>query len=53
MLFTDVANPTSNKIYAAVGYRRTGDWEEIELDRNHPSHARRLRGRAASAPPTH
>lgn len=31
MLFTDVTNRTSNKIYAEVGYRRTGDWEEIEL----------------------
>jgi len=31
MLFTDLANPTSNKIYAEVGYRRVGDWEEIEL----------------------
>ncbi|MBV9605864.1 MAG: GNAT family N-acetyltransferase [Solirubrobacterales bacterium] len=29
MLFTDTANPTSNKIYAEVGYRRCGDWEEI------------------------
>ncbi len=28
MLFTDLANPTSNKIYAEVGYRRTGSWEE-------------------------
>ncbi len=28
MLFTDLANPTSNKIYAEVGYRRFGDWEE-------------------------
>jgi RimJ/RimL family protein N-acetyltransferase len=28
MLFTDLANPTSNKIYAQVGYRRIGDWEE-------------------------
>jgi RimJ/RimL family protein N-acetyltransferase len=28
MLFTDVNNPTSNKIYAEVGYRRIGDWEE-------------------------
>jgi predicted GNAT family acetyltransferase len=27
MLFTDLANPTSNRIYAEVGYRRTGDWE--------------------------
>jgi len=32
MLFTDLANPTSNKIYAEVGYRRVGDWEEIELE---------------------
>jgi predicted GNAT family acetyltransferase len=28
MLFTDVSNPTSNKIYAEVGYERFGDWEE-------------------------
>ncbi len=28
MLYTDLANPTSNKIYADVGYRRFGDWEE-------------------------
>jgi predicted GNAT family acetyltransferase len=28
MLYTDLANPTSNKIYAEVGYRRFGDWEE-------------------------
>ena len=27
-LFTDLANPTSNKIYADVGYRRLADWEE-------------------------
>jgi predicted GNAT family acetyltransferase len=33
MLFTDLANPTSNKIYAEVGYRRRGDWEEIALER--------------------
>ena len=33
MLFTDLANPTSNKIYAEVGYRRTGAWEEIALER--------------------
>ena len=32
MLFTDLANPTSNKIYAEVGYRRIGDWEEIALE---------------------
>ncbi|MGA2012598.1 MAG: GNAT family N-acetyltransferase [Solirubrobacteraceae bacterium] len=28
MLLTDLANPTSNKIYAEVGYRRISDWEE-------------------------
>jgi predicted GNAT family acetyltransferase len=33
MLFTDLANPTSNKIYAAVGFRRVGDWEELEFSR--------------------
>jgi predicted GNAT family acetyltransferase len=27
-LFTDLANPTSNKIYADVGYRRIAEWEE-------------------------
>jgi RimJ/RimL family protein N-acetyltransferase len=31
MLYTDLANPTSNKIYAEVGYRRCGEWEEIAL----------------------
>jgi GNAT superfamily N-acetyltransferase len=30
-LFTDLANPTSNKIYAEVGYRRLSDWETIAL----------------------
>ena len=35
MLFTDLANPTSNKIYAEVGYRRIGDWEEIALELPH------------------
>jgi RimJ/RimL family protein N-acetyltransferase len=29
MLFTDLANPTTNKIYAEVGYRRFADWEEL------------------------
>ena len=33
MLYTDLANPTSNKIYAEVGYRRAGAWEEIALER--------------------
>jgi RimJ/RimL family protein N-acetyltransferase len=28
MLFTDLSNPTSNKIYAEVGYRRCGAWEQ-------------------------
>jgi predicted GNAT family acetyltransferase len=32
MLFTDLANPTSNKIYAAVGFRRFGEWEEHEFE---------------------
>ena len=32
MLFTDLANPTSNKIYAAVGFRRFGEWEEFQFD---------------------
>ncbi|GAA6526523.1 GNAT family N-acetyltransferase [Intrasporangium sp. DVR] len=31
MLFTDLSNPTSNKIYAAIGYRRIGDDIEVEL----------------------
>jgi predicted GNAT family acetyltransferase len=31
MLFTDLANPTSNKIYAEIGYRRFADWEEHEF----------------------
>jgi hypothetical protein len=30
MLFTDLANPTSNGIYQAVGYRRAGD--AVQLD---------------------
>lgn len=33
VLFTDVANPTSNKIYAEVGYRRITDWEEHVFER--------------------
>ncbi len=28
MLYTDLTNPTSNKIYADVGYRRIAEWEE-------------------------
>lgn len=30
VLFTDLANPTSNKIYAELGYRRIGDWALYE-----------------------
>jgi uncharacterized protein len=29
VLFTDLANPTSNKIYASVGYRRVAEWEDL------------------------
>ena len=28
VLFTDLANPTANRIYAELGYRRVGGWEE-------------------------
>jgi predicted GNAT family acetyltransferase len=28
ILYTDLANPSSNRIYAALGYRRVADWEE-------------------------
>ena len=28
LLYTDLANPGSNRIYAALGYRRVADWEE-------------------------
>jgi hypothetical protein len=31
VLFTDLANPTSNKIYAEVGYRRIADWGQREF----------------------
>jgi ribosomal protein S18 acetylase RimI-like enzyme len=31
-LFTDLANPTSNKIYQAIGYRPVGDFEEWRFD---------------------
>lgn len=31
VLFTDLANPTSNKIYGEVGYRRLADYEEHAL----------------------
>lgn len=32
MLFTDLANPTSNAIYQAIGYRRIGDQVSIAFD---------------------
>jgi predicted GNAT family acetyltransferase len=32
MLFTDLTNPTSNKIYAEVGYVPIGDWEEVAFE---------------------
>jgi predicted GNAT family acetyltransferase len=32
MLFTDLANPASNRIYARIGYRRCGDWEERAIE---------------------
>jgi ribosomal protein S18 acetylase RimI-like enzyme len=32
MLFTDLANPTSNGIYQAVGYRRVGDAVQLAFD---------------------
>lgn len=31
MLYTDLANPTSNGIYAAIGYRRLGETVDIEF----------------------
>jgi predicted GNAT family acetyltransferase len=31
MLYTDLANPTSNGIYQAVGYRRVGDAVELRF----------------------
>jgi predicted GNAT family acetyltransferase len=40
LLFTDLANPTSNKIYADVGYRRFADWEEHAFHRAAPETTR-------------
>ena len=31
MLFTDLANPTSNGIYQAIGYRAVGDVVEYQF----------------------
>jgi GNAT superfamily N-acetyltransferase len=33
LLLTDLANPTSNKIYAEVGYRRLAEWDELIFER--------------------
>ena len=32
ILSTDLANPTSNKVYAEVGYDRVVDWEELAFE---------------------
>ena len=37
MLFTDLTNPTSNKIYAALGFRRFADWIELDFEPGHGS----------------
>jgi len=37
MLYTDLANPTSNGIYQAVGYRRAGDAVQLGFDVPNPS----------------
>ena len=31
-LFTDLANPTSNRIYQAIGYEPIGDFDEYHFD---------------------
>ncbi len=36
MLYTDVRNPTANKIYADVGYRPIGEWEEHSFELRPP-----------------
>lgn len=33
-LFTDLANPTSNHIYQAIGYQRVGDWNDYSFSKN-------------------
>ena len=32
MLFADVTNATPNKICAALGFRRCGDWIELDFE---------------------
>jgi len=34
MLYTDLENPTSNKIYQEVGYRRVGDTMQSRFPQN-------------------
>ena len=31
-LFTDLANPTSNAIYARIGYEPVADWDQWRFD---------------------
>jgi ribosomal protein S18 acetylase RimI-like enzyme len=38
MLYTDLANPTSNSIYQAVGYHRVGDAVRLAFDALNPDH---------------
>lgn len=38
-LHTDLANPTSNRIYARIGYRRVGDFSLSRLAEPHPDSA--------------
>ncbi|WP_414584276.1 GNAT family N-acetyltransferase [Scytonema sp. PCC 10023] len=33
-LFTDLANPTSNHIYQAIGYQPVGDWNDYSFSKN-------------------
>lgn len=42
MLYTDVTNPTSNRIYASIGYRRFADWEVLDFERPRRPRAARL-----------
>ena len=37
LLYTDLANPTSNKIYAEVGYRCVADWEDHAFEAAPPA----------------
>lgn len=52
MLFTDLSNPTSNKIYREVGYQRVGAWEEhvFELEEGAKVHKTRQNRTNAHSP---